>query len=1085
LWDESYGGNSRYLATADNGLGLHQIFSWAEGRNNTHGVNGGGTNTLNPLYCDGKESQGYPCNEADDQNWSHEVLTQEQEQVIRLSQSGQGGQQTNTTVTSTTTYTYQLTTFTATPCSDCTQGMYWGNQNDADYLDYYNGKYMGFTQATMNHPDGSVEVHKYYTTEGWGIYDTSQVTCFTNPPDPCHNDPWWAATNAEHGREYEADSYDTNGTTLLSKTLTQYQLTCPPSGVSGDGSTSYGNFDGNLTSELDHNNPVADCDVQTSQVDVYTDDGSTASGVPHRTNTYTYDSYGRQTSQTSTGNDGSATGSPTTIVTTTSYIWDDNVTATSTSATGTYLIDFPAFSDTEDSSGNRYSCTYTSYDGHANATGQQSTLTLGEATTVDKYTTCGTKANSFTDKSGLIETTTTYDTYGNQLTTTDPDANAGNSGHKGCTVGSSTYSVCLAYDATFAVLLSSTTNTLNQTTNTGYTQNASGGFGLWATSTTDVNGQTTTTGYDALGRVISQTLPGETTGLTTTTTSYTDFCAATGAQSPCLEIDTTQRLNSTTTITVRSFYDGFGRLVETRTPGPNGQDVVQFRYYDPSGHTVFTSIAYFVTAYTGAPGSAAYSIPDSTQAGTSASYPSHLSQTVTDALSHTSTSSSAVVCSPSGVNDTACYLQGTAVDPLGHQQSTYIDALGREIYDQRYTGNSPSTYAIYATTQYTYNYLGNLTQILHPDGVTKTTFQYDMVGRQTGMTDPDRGTEGYVYDQDGNPIQSTDARGSAGTVYAGYDGLDRQLWRNSTNSPTGAYVTYSYDSTANGNHGVGRLTGESFAGGPNQSLSGSYSDVYDVRGQETQTTLTVGGTNYLVHTSYDDAGDVLSQTYPNGDVLTTSYTAQDWLAGLTLQQGSTQTTLLSNLSYTGTSGAAGRFSSASLNGGTYTEALTYDLLLRPTDSKVTRSSDHTSLFEEADTYDNASRITGITTTLAQGTDVQQFCYDEQNRLTWAGSVGTPPCTGTAITPGSLTSAEYTQSFAYDTLGRLTSGPGGSYTYGSSAHVHAATAIGSAYTASYDAAGNMTCRAPTSATTCTGSQPTGAQLSYDNEGRLSV
>jgi YD repeat-containing protein len=79
-----------------------------------------------------------------------------------------------------------------------------------------------------------------------------------------------------------------------------------PSGVSGSGS-SYGGFDGNLVSELDHNNPVADCDIQTSQVDTYTYDGSTASGVPHQTTTSTYDSYGRQTSQTVTINNGGAT----------------------------------------------------------------------------------------------------------------------------------------------------------------------------------------------------------------------------------------------------------------------------------------------------------------------------------------------------------------------------------------------------------------------------------------------------------------------------------------------------------------------------------------------------------------------------------------------------------------------------------------------------------------------------------------------------------------------------------------------------------------------------------------------------------
>ena len=44
--------------------------------------------------------------------------------------------------------------------------------------------------------------------------------------------------------------------------------------------------------------------------------------------------------------------------------------------------------------------------------------------------------------------------------------------------------------------------------------------------------------------------------------------------------------------------------------------------------------------------------------------------------------------------------------------------------------------------------------------------------------------------------------------------------------------------------------------------------------------------------------------------------------------------------------------------------------------------------------------------------------------------------------------------------------------------------GSGYSAAYDAAGNMTCRAPSSATTCSGTQ-TGQQLSYDAEGNLST
>lgn len=57
----------------------------------------------------------------------------------------------------------------------------------------------------------------------------------------------------------------------------------------------------------------------------------------------------------------------------------------------------------------------------------------------------------------------------------------------------------------------------------------------------------------------------------------------------------------------------------------------------------------------------------------------------------------------------------------------------------------------------------------------------------------------------------------------------------------------------------------------------------------------------------------------------------------------------------------------------------------------------------------------------------------------------------------------------------------------SAHLHAATTVGSGssqYTASYDISGNMTCRASSDSTTCSGTQ-TGAQLGYDNEGRFTT
>lgn len=1007
-----------------------------------------------------------------------------------------------TPITGTTNYSYQLSAFTAQACSGCAQGFYWGNQKDGDYLDYYNGKFTGFAQALVSKPDGGVEIHHYNSSTGWGVYDCAQVSC-SGPGSycvsQCHNDAWWQVGNAAHGREFEGDYYATDGVTLLRQRKTQYSLTCPPSGVGGTPATTYGNWDGNLVSELDPSNPVASCDVQVARTDDIAVDGSSGTAQPDAATTYTYDSYGRVTNQTVTANDGAATGSATTVVHKPAYIWSDAVGENPTVVNGRYLIAFQAFTDDEDASGNRTRCIYTSYDGQSYATGSSSALMMGEATRTEQYTNCGTAANGFNDRSGPITTTQGYDIYGNAQTTDDPDANAGDTRHVGCSiVGQTFYSSCDIFDGTFAVLPIMHSNALAQSSTTTYqsptSATASFGFGLWPVTSTDGNNQTTSYSYDGLGRPTTTVLPGDSSANPTIAYAYTTWCSGSAAQAPCTEVDQTQRLNATTTVTDRAFYDGWGHLVETRVPAPNNQDVVRFSFFDKSNRQAFQSISYFVGAYTGGPGSSAYSIPDTSQPGTSYTYDGLGRVTSTkDALSNLTSNSITVACNAAGTGDSACYEQTLSVDPLGHQAGQLVDALGRIQYAQRYTGNLPASYALYATAKYTYDVSGNLTRILHPDGATSTSFVYDMAKRQIGLTDPDLGTSSYTYDPDGNLTQSVDARGASGTVYAGYDGLNRQLWRNTTNSPTNAYATSSYDSTAAGNLGIGRLTAETFSGGPGNSLSGGYTYTYDARGQQIAATLSVAANTYPVQTTFDDAGNVLTQTYPTGEVVTTGYTPQGWLSSLSTSQGNT--TLMSGATYTGFGGAVQQITAASLGGGAYQYNATYDALLRATDLKWTNGSGSTTFFDQTRTFDGAGNVTSANSTLPAGTDNQVFCYDEQNRLTWAGSTGTPPCTGNAIASGTI--GAYKDIRTYDNLGRITSlqttlAGNMPYVYGDPAHVHAVTQIGSQhcglfgcvggaiYSASYDLAGDMTCRNAQGAG-CSGA---GALLSYDAERRLS-
>ena len=148
---------------------------------------------------------------------------------------------------------------------------------------------------------------------------------------------------------------------------------------------------------------------------------------------------------------------------------------------------------------------------------------------------------------------------------------------------------------------------------------------------------------------------------------------------------------------------------------------------------------------------------------------------------------------------------------------------------------------------------------------------------------------------------------------------------------------------------------------------------------------------------------------------------------------------------------------------------------------MTQVSSGSTLFDQSRSFDASGNVLTTNTTLPTGTDNQAFCYDNLNRLTWAGATGTPPCQ--SLTAGTLTSARYQQSDAYDVLDRLTTGPAGSgYTYGDTSHLDAVTSTAGGYTASYDATGDMTSRAPTTSLTWTGT-PTGQTMTYDAMRRL--
>jgi hypothetical protein len=113
LWSQSYQGNSWYLSSVSNGLGLSESFSWQLARNNFYGMVSG-SSPADPFACNNPSVQStFPCNMPDNQTWSRVVLTQRQDAT-----NG---------VTSTWSYGYQVQyPLAAQQCSGCVASFYWG-----------------------------------------------------------------------------------------------------------------------------------------------------------------------------------------------------------------------------------------------------------------------------------------------------------------------------------------------------------------------------------------------------------------------------------------------------------------------------------------------------------------------------------------------------------------------------------------------------------------------------------------------------------------------------------------------------------------------------------------------------------------------------------------------------------------------------------------------------------------------------------------------------------------------------------------------------------------------------------------------
>ena len=386
----------------------------------------------------------------------------------------------------------------------------------------------------------------------------------------------------------------------------------------------------------------------------------------------------------------------------------------------------------------------------------------------------------------------------------------------------------------------------------------------------DPNGDVTGHTYDDFLRPLTLVRPGDNASAPTERWTYHDW---NGDPADRRTVSHARRFDAALEVATTTIYDGFGQLERVAQPPPDNlagctgscTDVTQEMSYDADGRIVESHHPYFTN---------------------SADAP-HLTRTSYDLLGQVTS-----VTGPNGSRTVTGYDRDltSVADPDGLVTVTRTDARGHQTGVYRYSGGGA---ALYSGIENTYRPDGVLTGTVDAAG-NRWSFAFDLLGRQTSSTDANTGTKSLVYDENGNTVVVTDDRyASLGLAMAtGYDALDRPVLREvrlgtTVNGRTlqggkiNESTVYLHDvdpavfpdaKLACPDNHLGKLTRVA------QYLdTGTLTEVsrkeycYDDRGRVAKLAQTIGGQTYTFEYTYGSADQLLTQKYPDGDVVTGTY----------------------------------------------------------------------------------------------------------------------------------------------------------------------------------------------------------------------
>jgi RHS repeat-associated protein len=529
-------------------------------------------------------------------------------------------------------------------------------------------------------------------------------------------------------------------------------------------------------------------------------------------------------------------------------------------------------------------------------------------------------------------------------------------------------------------------------------------------TTTDPNGRVTTLAHDGLGRLTAVWLPGRAT--TASANQRFDYLVRNNGPT----VVTSHALNPAGAfVTTFALHDAHLRPRQTQAAasGVDGQRIVTDTLYDSVGRAVTTNHQYVAT---GTPGTTLIQNPaDALVPGQT--------RTTYDGAGRVTASTFYVQGERQWVNRTAYGGDRTDVTPPagGTATSTVVDAQGRTVELRQYRGAAPSG-ASDATT-YVHDRKGRLTAVTDPAG-NRQTFAYDLLGRTTSVDHPDKGRMATTYNDAGDVLTSTDARGAV-LAYV-YDSLGRRTGLHD-GSPTGPVrARWTFDLLADGTPVRGRPVGSTRYVGTD-----TYTDEVrsvDAAYRPTSRRVSVAAAETGVSGAYDYAYSYAADGSPTtvrlprvGDLptetLAIGYTGLSQADTLTTNLPGTAVFLVNRTSYTaygelaviGRRHDTGRWLDTKREYAFGTRRMVNLLAKRETEPSLVADVRYD--------HDPAGNIIKVADVPVTGpADTQCLAYDHLRRLTEAWTPGSGDC-GAARSTGALGGpAPYWQSFTYDVTG---------------------------------------------------------------------